>query len=247
MVDGIGVVCDMELPGAEADGAEIVLGEELQPADLLPGAVGAKAEGQQAVGVPHGAGGHVSGAVAAEEGNVPVVVQHGPDHGLSGLRAEAKPRSHGVVLLEPQKALVVQQIVQGPQQLHVGVQIDAALVADDFEPGVVADEGPFFACIGLGGVAVFADIEIGLVPPDDLVIRAVFFPAPDAFFYGLRQGFPAEPAVVDHLWNAHVFFLQLRSVRRTVLGMQGWDMHRAARYTAAMTRPKTQPQPNRAA
>ena len=53
------------------------------------------------------------------------------------------------------------------------------------------------------GICAVVNVEIVLVPFDDLVIRTILFPAFDAFFRQLRFRISAEPAVMDLLRNGH--------------------------------------------
>ena len=165
-------------------------------------------------GIPLGAGAQIRLAGLLNKSGIAVGRQHFADHLAARLCAHAGAGIHqqraavgrGRTVLHADKALVLQQFVQRAHQFHVRVQIDAAVPVQHRQPHIVRHKGIFLCFVGLLRVAVLADLKVRLVPFDDLVIRAVFFPAFDTFPALRADGPAAEPAVVDDLGDAHACF-----------------------------------------
>ena len=165
-------------------------------------------------GIPLGAGAQIRLAGLLNKDGIAVACQHFADHLAARLCAHAGAGIHQQraavgcwrTVLHADKALVLQQFVQRAHQLHVRVQIDAAVLIQHCQPHIVRHKGIFLCFVGLLRVAVLADLKVLLVPFDDLVIRAVFFPAFDTFPALRVDGPAAEPAVVDDLGDAHACF-----------------------------------------
>ena len=101
-----------------------------------------------------------------------------------------------------------QKAVDGADDLHIGVHVDAAKAIQGVEANNVRDKGPFFCFIGLPDVERSGgNLIVFLRPGPDLIIRAIFFPACDALLRGRRQRLAAEPAIVDDLGNHNRFLL----------------------------------------
>ena len=162
-------------------------------------------------GVPLGAGTQIRLAGLLQKGSIAVSRQHFADHPAARLCAHAGAGVHqqraavgrGCAVLHADKALILQQLIQRAHQLHVCVQIDAAVLVQHRQPHIVRHKGIPLCLVGLLRVAVCADIKVLLVPRHDPVIRAVFLPAFHAFPVLRADGPAAEPAVVDDLGNAH--------------------------------------------
>ena len=162
-------------------------------------------------GIPLGAGAQIRLAGLLNKSGIAVARQHFADHLAARLCAHAGAGIHqqraavgrGRTVLHADKALVLQQFIQRAHQLHVRIQINAAVPVQHRQPHIVRHKGIFLCFVGLLRVAVLADLKVLLVPHHDLVIRAVFFPAFDTFTALRADGPAAEPAVVDDLGDAH--------------------------------------------
>ena len=162
-------------------------------------------------GIPLGAGAQIRLAGLLNKDGIAVACQHFADHLAARLCAHAGAGIHQQraavgcwrTVLHADKALILQQLVQRAHQLHVRIQIDAAVLVQHCQPRIVRHKGIFLCLVGLLCVAILADIKVLLVPFDDLVIRAVFFPAFHTFAVLRADGSAAEPAIMDDLGDAH--------------------------------------------
>ena len=162
-------------------------------------------------GIPLGAGAQIRLAGLLNKGGIAVARQHFADHLAARLCAHAGAGVHQQraavgcwhTVLHADKALVLQQLIQRAHQLHVRIQINAAVLVQHCQPRIVRYKGIFLCLVGLLCVAILADIKVLLVPFDDLVIRAVFLPAFHTFAVLRADGPAAEPAIMDDLGDAH--------------------------------------------
>ena len=214
VVDAEGARCPVHPLGHIIKGGKAVGGQHQKAVQLLLLVFLLQTGLGKQRGIPLGAGAQIRLAGFLNKGGIPVGRQHFADHLAARLCAHAGAGVHqqraavgrGRTVLHADKALVLQQLIQRAHQLHVRVQIDAAVLIQHCQPHIVRYKGIFFCLVGLLCVAVLADLKVLLVPFDDLVIRAVFFPAFDTFPALRADGPAAEPAVVDDLGDAHDHF-----------------------------------------
>ena len=202
VVDGVGVGRDGELSGGEVHRAEVIDREKFGIGQRLAGPVGAKAQPDQCFGVAAGTVAVILHPVLHDERPV-VVLQKFQQERVALARSAAKPAGHLIIILEAEKGIVLQKVVQRADQLDVGIHINAAVLVQNFKAGVVGHKGPLFPFQRLFGVKRPGAVVVLLVPLDDLVVRTELLPAFDTGEDFFRFGVPAKPAVVERFGNAH--------------------------------------------
>ena len=128
-----------------------------------------------------------------------VFFQHLLNHRVMRLGSKTKASCYVPVILKPSKRWILQQVIKGAHRFHIRIEVDAALLLNNHQPDVIRQESVFLLLIAHPGVCVSINIEIVLVPFDNLVVRHVLSPACDALLRQLRLLAPAKPAVVDFL------------------------------------------------
>ena len=185
----------------------------------------AHAQRLQYLCIPFRAGRQVRAAVWLYKIQCIVILQQRLHHRVALACPEPQPGGYLVVVLKAHKTGQFQQLVQRAHQLHVRVQIDAAVLVQHRQPRIVRYKGVFLCLVGLLCVAVCADLKILLVPLDDLVIRAVFLPAFHTFPV-LRADSPAaEPAVMNDFRDTHTQYLICCSANGRCFSPHGVPLH----------------------
>lgn len=144
-----------------------------------------------------------------------VAVEHLPDEAEAGGHPQAEAgvdslrrhspralRGRGLVLavgLAAHEVAAGDDVVHRAYHFHVGVEVDAAMLVQDPEAGVVAHEGILPLRVGLGRVGDGVHVEVVLVPLPYLIVRQVSPPRGDAPARQLRERRAPEPAVMDYL------------------------------------------------
>lgn len=108
-------------------------------------------------------------------------------------------------------------IIHRADDLDVGVEIDAAMFIEDFEPCVVADEGIFAGLVCLCRIWNGVNVEVILIPFYDFIAGKELSPRRDALLRRFRQRIAPEPAVMYLFWDLHLFIdcLQLKVLLQT--------------------------------
>lgn len=103
-------------------------------------------------------------------------------------------------------------IIHRADDFDVGVEIDAAMFIEDFEPCVVADEGIFAGLVCLYRIWNGVNVEVVLVPFYDFIAGKELSPRRDALLRRFRQRIAPEPAVMYLFGDLHLFIdcLQLK-------------------------------------
>ena len=198
IVDAEGARCPVHPLGHIIKGGKAVGGQHQKAVQLLLLVFLLQTGLGKQRGVPLGAGSQIRLAGFLNKGGIPVSRQHFADHLAARLCAHAGAGVHQQraavgcwhTVLHADKALILQQLVQRAHQLHIRIQIDAAVLVQHYQPRIVRYKGIFLCRIRLLCVAVCADIKVLLGPRHDLVIRAVFLPAFHTFA-ALRADGPA--------------------------------------------------------
>ncbi len=135
----------------------------------------------------------------AEAGNHPQA-----EAGVDGLRRHSPRALHGrglvlAVGLAAHEVAAGDDVVHRADHLHIGVEVDAAMLVKDPEAGVVAHEGILPLRVGLGRVGDGVHVEVVFVPFPYLIAGQVSPPRGDAPLRQLRERRAPEPAVMDYL------------------------------------------------
>ena len=118
-------------------------------------------------------------ALAVEIGESRVEVYYFFIERMSGGCAYAESGGHSdayVTFFKAHEGAGGCDVVHRADYLHVGVEVQASVLIEDFEAGVVADECVFTYGICLGGVGDGVDIEVILVPLHYLIVGEIFVP-----------------------------------------------------------------------
>ena len=162
-----------------------------------------------------------------------VAVQHHPDLPAARLRPHAGAGVHQQrpairrrdAAFQSHKSPVVQQAVQRLYQLHIRVQINAAVPVQHRQPDIIRHKGIAARVIGLPDIRAAVQVKIRLVPAHDPVVRAELLPA----FYALAVRFAdrpaAEPAVMNDFRDTHTQYLICCSANGRCFSPHGVPLH----------------------
>ena len=110
--------------------------------------------------------------------------------------------------LTPHKGSFGDDVVHVLDHLHVGVEIEAAVLIEYPEAGIVAHEGILLRLVCLSGIGNDVHIEVVLVPLLYLIVGKILPPRRYALLRQLRQRVATEPAVM-YYFGYHIDFLSL--------------------------------------
>ena len=102
--------------------------------------------------------------------------------------------------LETHKVAPSYDVVNRSYHLDVRIEIDAAILMQNPETGIVAHESVLLLSVRLCRIRNDINIEVILIPLLYLIIRQVLLPRIDALLCQFWQRIASEPAVMYNLW-----------------------------------------------
>ena len=147
-------------------------------------------------------------AVLAHKVDTGIVIHHLLVDLMARFYSDAQARRHHRVRLtwnaihfDAHEGASLDNIIHRLDDLDIGVEINAAMMVENPEAGIVAHKRVFPGLIGLGCIWNAVDIEVVLVPLLDLVIRKELALTLDALDGAPRQRIAAKPAIMYRLRN----------------------------------------------
>ena len=104
-----------------------------------------------------------------------------------------------ILLFHSQKITARHDIIHISDDLHISIEIDASVMIQNPESGIVADESIFAGSISLTSVRDCIYIKIAFIPASDFIFRKELLPGRDTFLCTSWERLASEPAIVYYL------------------------------------------------
>ena len=112
------------------------------------------------------------------------------------------------------KVATSDDVVNRTNYFDVRIEVDAAILMQNPEAGIVAHEGILLHGVCLCRIRNDINIEVILIPLFYLIIRQILLPRSNALLRQFGQRIASEPAVMYNLWYHFTLFFKTNQLRK---------------------------------